>query len=48
MQNQAQKNIVDYISRRLSEFFVVTNDPYDGATNYYKAHEMLKPFSETR
>ena len=31
---QSQEEAINYITKRLSEFFVITNDPYLGATEY--------------
>ena len=35
-------DIIDYISERLSEFFIITHSPYEGATDYNRKHILLK------
>lgn len=36
MNVRSQEEVVNYITNMLSEFFVITNDPYLGATEYKK------------
>ena len=38
--------VITYISDSLSEFFVVTNFPYEGATDFNKEHPLLTAFSK--
>jgi hypothetical protein len=38
-------NVIGYISKRLSEFFILTNNPYMGATDFNREHPLLKEFS---
>ena len=38
--------VVEYISNRLSEFFVVTDDPYKGATDFNRKHPLFAELSK--
>jgi hypothetical protein len=39
-------SVIDQISKRLSEFFVLTNVPYEGSTDFNREHKLLKAFSK--
>lgn len=39
-------NVVEHISKRLSEFFILTNEPYEDATDFNREHPLLKRFSQ--
>ena len=38
-------DVIRYVSKRLSEFFILTNKPYDGATDFDRENHLLKRFS---
>jgi len=35
------EKVIKYVSNQLSEFFVVTNDPYKGATDFNRKHPLF-------
>ena len=48
MNEQSQDKVVNCIAKMLSEFFVITNDPYLGATEYNKKKSELKSLSPNK
>lgn len=38
-------SVVEHISKRLSEFFILTNEPYEDAADFNREHPLLKQFS---